>query len=82
MAMATTTAVMGGVCNTGTAAVAVASSSQQKVTGTGCQSLFWGAKSGSARFVKAAVSTRFVFLICFSFAHKSVQKRALSFLLS
>jgi ribulose-phosphate 3-epimerase len=57
MAMATTTAVMGGVCNTGTAAAAVASSSQQKVTGTGCQSLFWGAKSGSARFVKAAVST-------------------------
>jgi ribulose-phosphate 3-epimerase len=55
--MATTTAVMGGVCNTGTAAAAVASSSQQKVTGTGCQSLFWGTKSGSARFVKAAVST-------------------------
>jgi hypothetical protein len=81
MAMVTTTAVMGGV-NTGTAAAAVASSSQQKVTGTGCQSLFWGAKSGSARFVKAAVSTRFVFLICFSFPHKSVLKRALSFLLS
>jgi ribulose-phosphate 3-epimerase len=55
--MATTTAVMGGVCNTGTAAAAVASSSQQKVTGTGCQSLFWGAKCASARFVKAAVST-------------------------
>jgi hypothetical protein len=56
---AATTTVVKGVCATGSVGPTVTSSSSQKATNGGCQNVFWGAKLNSARFSKAAVSTRF-----------------------